>query len=279
MLSFTAIHALSECLLAAHAEADLTGWGNAPTLLLIHDQTVDSTGPVHRRSMRSIEFPLHPDHRHTDSAALPDVLHRLAADLDQSLGAALGYRATLEAIVTLIRRSTPDARLHAWAALYTDPGGDTSLVRRVEAVDTDGRLYQVTQARGEDQPLLTTTDHPVPDSAPATWQGLAALLAATLRHTATSPPAGAPATSAASRPASDEEPIFSSWGPDGASMRCRVCGAVDEVVQDEVPSMAGYGEDTYTRCTRCGSVETSDPIFGWRAKPAAWPAQPKGRIQ
>ncbi|MET7970888.1 hypothetical protein [Micromonospora sp. NPDC005305] len=71
-----------------------------------------------------------------------------------------------------------------------------------------------------------------------------------------------------------DEPIFTVCGPDGASIRCRVCDAVDQIVSDEVPSMAGYGEDTYTRCTRCGSVETTDPIFGWRPRPATWPPRP-----
>ncbi|WP_262285448.1 hypothetical protein [Micromonospora sp. MA102] len=71
-----------------------------------------------------------------------------------------------------------------------------------------------------------------------------------------------------------DEPIFTVCGPEGASIRCRVCGAVDQIVSDEVPSMAGYGEDTYTRCTRCGSVETTDPIFGWRPRPATWPPRP-----
>ncbi|MGQ5265232.1 hypothetical protein ACTWLT_31215 [Micromonospora sp. ZYX-F-536] len=75
--------------------------------------------------------------------------------------------------------------------------------------------------------------------------------------------------------AEPDDPIFAVCGPDGASLRCRVCGAVDEIVADEVPSMAGYGEDTCTRCTRCGSVETTDPIFGWRAKPATWPPAPE----
>lgn len=74
-----------------------------------------------------------------------------------------------------------------------------------------------------------------------------------------------------SRDATDDDPIFTACGPDGTSLRCRVCGAVDEISQDEMPSMAGYGEDTYTRCTRCGSAETTDPIFGWHAKPAPWP--------
>jgi hypothetical protein len=67
------------------------------------------------------------------------------------------------------------------------------------------------------------------------------------------------------------EPIFTTCGADGGSVRCRVCGAVDEIHHDEVASMASYGQDTYIRCTRCGSVETADPIFGWRAKPAPWP--------
>ncbi|MCX4387310.1 hypothetical protein OG777_10235 [Micromonospora peucetia] len=72
-----------------------------------------------------------------------------------------------------------------------------------------------------------------------------------------------------------DEPIFNVWGPDGASIRCRICGAVDDVVFTEVPSMAGYGEDTSAHCTRCGSAETTDPIFGWRATPATWPPPPK----
>ncbi|MGQ5261052.1 DUF6283 family protein [Micromonospora sp. ZYX-F-536] len=69
------------------------------------------------------------------------------------------------------------------------------------------------------------------------------------------------------RNSEQQEPIFEVSGPDGASIRCRICGAVNEVFQDETPSMAGYGQDSYARCTRCGSVETSDPVFGWRAKP------------
>ncbi|WP_236648618.1 DUF6283 family protein [Micromonospora sicca] len=73
------------------------------------------------------------------------------------------------------------------------------------------------------------------------------------------------------RNSEQQEPIFEVSGPDGASLRCQICGAVDEVFQNEAPSMAGYGEDTYARCTRCGSVETTDPVFGWRAKPAPWP--------
>ncbi|MFG1892239.1 hypothetical protein ACGFIR_30785 [Micromonospora sp. NPDC049051] len=68
-----------------------------------------------------------------------------------------------------------------------------------------------------------------------------------------------------------DEPVFSVCGPDGASIRCETCGAVDEIDANQMPSIAGYGEDTYVRCTRCGSAETTHPVFGWRAKPATWP--------
>ncbi|WP_019901946.1 hypothetical protein [Salinispora arenicola] len=68
-----------------------------------------------------------------------------------------------------------------------------------------------------------------------------------------------------------DEPVFAPSGPDGESLRCLICDAVDEVTVAEVPSMAGSGTDTSARCTRCGSAETTDPIFGWHATPAIWP--------
>ncbi len=45
-------------------------------------------------------------------------------------------------------------------------------------------------------------------------------------------------------------------------LACTACGAVDETDHEETASMAGYGRDTATRCTRCGSSVTTDPIFG-----------------
>ncbi|PSK61234.1 hypothetical protein B0E53_06871 [Micromonospora sp. MH33] len=227
--------------------------------------------------MRSVEFPLRRDDL-TDSAGLPALLHRLAAGLRQP-HASTPYQATLDTIVRLIRATEPDARLLAWATCYDDIltiGDAPRQVRRIDAVDTDGRLYQLTHPRGDDHPLLLIDDTPKPGDVPATYPGLTALLTATARP-ATSGGHGAHGmTGPRRRPdGTDEEPIFITWGPDGASLRCQVCGAVDEVVQDEMPSMAGYGDDTYLRCSRCGSVETSDPIFGWRAKPAPWPAPPQ----
>jgi len=74
-----------------------------------------------------------------------------------------------------------------------------------------------------------------------------------------------------------DAPLFETWGPDGTSLRCTVCGAVDDIDHQELPSMAGYGYDTCTTCTLCGSAEISDPIFGLRVHRAAWPPDLKRR--
>jgi hypothetical protein len=35
--------------------------------------------------------------------------------------------------------------------------------------------------------------------------------------------------------------------------------------------MAGYGHDTSTACTRCGSSVTTDPMFGAHVTRKPWP--------
>jgi hypothetical protein len=57
------------------------------------------------------------------------------------------------------------------------------------------------------------------------------------------------------------EELFTPAGRAG-ELSCTVCGAVDEIEYQEMPSMVGYGRDTCTRCTRCGSKVTTDPEFG-----------------
>ncbi|WP_433688013.1 hypothetical protein ACQP0I_04140 [Micromonospora carbonacea] len=64
-------------------------------------------------------------------------------------------------------------------------------------------------------------------------------------------------------------PALDDGGPDVAV--CTVCGAVDEIDHVEVPSMAGYGYDTSTSCTRCGSLVATDPMFGDHLVRKPWP--------
>ncbi|MCO1597616.1 hypothetical protein M8C17_20910 [Micromonospora sp. RHAY321] len=186
MLSFPAVHTLAGCLLATNADADVLGWGRPATLLLIHDRPLHAGCPAKLRAMRSVEFPLHPDGLLTEPAGLPALLHRLATGLDHPLSAAMPYRATLDTIIGLIRDTAPDARLLAWAALYDDiltVAGGPRQARRIDAVDTDGRVYQLTHLCGEDHPLLAVDETPAAANTPATGPGLAALLAGTARLT------------------------------------------------------------------------------------------------
>ncbi|WP_422733864.1 hypothetical protein ACN26Y_28490 [Micromonospora sp. WMMD558] len=179
MLSFTAVHTLTGCLLVADAEADALGWGTPVTLLLIHDRPHLTGGPMPLREMRSVEFPLRRGDVLADPAGIPALLDRVAAHLHQR-----PYLSALDTILGVVRWSAPDAELRAWAICYTDSltiGGQPRQVRRIDAVDTDGRLYQLTRLRGEDHPLLAVDDTPDPDGAPATYPGLSALLAATAR--------------------------------------------------------------------------------------------------
>ncbi|MDG4834166.1 hypothetical protein O7627_33415 [Solwaraspora sp. WMMD1047] len=185
MLSFTAVHALSRCLFTTCDEATTVGWGDQPTLLLIHDRRADRAGatvPV----IRSVEFPVHPDDLPADPSELPALLHRLALALHDTDATSVSYRSTLDTIIELIRLREPAARLLAWAVLYDDVhtvDGPPRRTRRIDAVDVDGRLYQLTQLPGEDQPMLVVDDTPEPADTPATGPGLTALLTATARFT------------------------------------------------------------------------------------------------
>ncbi|MFC4148033.1 hypothetical protein ACFO0M_17395 [Micromonospora mangrovi] len=179
MLSFTVVHTLSACLLAANADADLLGWGQPATLLLLHDQP--AAGPAGLREIRSLEFPLRREDLPTDATGLPTLLQRLADALHYP-SATAPYRATLAAISGRIRACAPDARLLAWAACYDDIPTLGGPARRIDAVDIDGRAYQLTHLRGEDHPLLLVDDTPDPGT-PGTRPGLAALLAATAQDT------------------------------------------------------------------------------------------------
>jgi hypothetical protein len=176
MLSFRTTYAITGELITA-ADA---GQPHHPLLLVLHDRPIIQPDAPDARLLRVTRIHL-PQRTWTQHpTGIPGVLDHLAssaADLLQAITAA-----------------DTDARLLATAVRYddlainTDPNGSAiTPVRRVEAVDTDGRSYQVTRLPGEHHGVALVDDQPQPDDVPATHAGLHALLGI-LRRQPTSPP-------------------------------------------------------------------------------------------
>ena len=166
MLSFTTTHAITECLLCADADAEATGWGGPPALLLLRGHWLAPPPDPQPRRIQVDTFPLPPAalRRH---GGLPAILTAIAAR----------YRRPD------LRHPDPTSggplRLLAWAVRYEDilaEDTDLAQIRRVEAVDTDGRVYQITRLHGERHGLVLIDEQPDPDNLPATHTGLTALL-------------------------------------------------------------------------------------------------------
>ncbi len=162
MSSFDTVHAITDHLYladAAHRSDRLTA---APTLLLLHEPSRATA----RRLVRGVEIPLADA---GDDTALPDDLQLLAqavAALTRTpvFAAAVAGRTLLAAAIG-----------YADVAVHDDT---VALTYRVDAVDTDGRLYRLTRRPGDSAPTLLIDDVPDPDGLPATHPGLTAVLAA-----------------------------------------------------------------------------------------------------
>lgn len=193
MLSFPTVHALTGCLLDLEASADQRGWGHPPLLLLIQDQPSPSAPHRTRRQMTAVQVPVHPTRVGRYRAGLADFLLALDAALraDQPL-----WRPTLAACVDLVLISdlvddpSPGLRLLAWALCYEDvlvECDELHEIRRVDAVDTDGRGYQLTRLRSEPHPVVVIDEHPDGGYEPATRAGLGRLVETTIRPGPPSP--------------------------------------------------------------------------------------------
>jgi len=213
VLSFDTTRTLTGRLLQAEADADARGWAGPPVLLVLHDQPYTQPGSRHRlRRMRAASFTLDPADVAARAAGIPAVLHDLADQLmltnprnggpsaadhehpDAPTRTAAGTtarpgpgadRGIAGGQITAGMLTAPaTARLLAWAVLYEDVDADPAgiaEVRRVDAVDIDGRVYQLTRRRGEPHVVVAVDDHPDPGDTPATHPGLTALLATTGR--------------------------------------------------------------------------------------------------
>jgi hypothetical protein len=167
VLSFPTTHAITGELIAATRSAD---WRGHPLLLLIQDRPAAHPQVPDARHLRATPIDL-PDHLWTaHPGGVAGVLDDLAA------GAVDPTRP-----ITHHDDFGPDARVVALAVCYddilTDPDTvSVAAIRRVDAVDTDGRVYQLSQLPHEQQALTLIDDEPDPGDTPATYPGLRGLL-------------------------------------------------------------------------------------------------------
>ncbi|MEV4511540.1 hypothetical protein AB0K00_21510 [Dactylosporangium sp. NPDC049525] len=183
------------------------------TLLVLHDgDAVDA--PPGTRCLATVAVAIHPVIVGSYRRGLIDLLPDLAAALAPS-----GHGAALRpnGLSALVRRRAAEAltgvftppqagmRLLACAIAYDDvhtgtgtgtgpstgTGGSEPIlmVRRIDAVDVDGRVYQAVRLPGAHATVLVD-DEPDPLDTPATYAGLAALLAAAVAHTTATPATG-----------------------------------------------------------------------------------------
>lgn len=188
MLSFNAVHTLTGCLLDVEASADLLGWGRPPLLLLVQDRPAPS-GLSTRRQMRALQLPLNERHVGQYRAGLADFLRDLATVLSTgeraprpTLIGPLTACIDINHLADLTADPTPDSRLLAWAVCYEDvlvDSEDLHEVRRLDAVDADGRYYQITRVRDEPLPVVFVDEQPDQDDEPATRTGLTTLVRTT----------------------------------------------------------------------------------------------------
>ena len=188
MLPFDTIHAITDTLL--RAEVQTREWG-APALILLRDQTRILPTDQPACGVRTSVFAIDPWEVEGVLGGVAEFLHNTADYLgDDNAQADLRADAdrypntsgwiTADAVTS----PDPDAPLLAWAVAYEDLHADPEQLRdarRVDAVDVDARVYQLTRLRGEPHPLVVIDDEVDPRDTPATYPALTALLDLTRR--------------------------------------------------------------------------------------------------
>ncbi|WP_432833006.1 hypothetical protein [Dactylosporangium sp. CA-092794] len=190
MLSFATVHAITACLLNVEHDTPpvpVAAAEHLGTIVLAQDQPAcPASGPL--RALRLLSRPLLGDERR--HLTLPAVLDQIA-DAITADGAAPApwpghsdhgplHRDDLAALRRALCESRPGLRLLAWAICYDDllaDDEDIVAVRRVEAVDVDGRVYQISRRPGEPGPVVLLDEQADPDDLPATYPPLARLAA------------------------------------------------------------------------------------------------------
>ena len=184
MLSFATVHTITGCLVRADARAEHAAGPDTATLLVIRERPV--AGRRGCGVLRQVSVAAYPLADAYLSHGLPAALHALADTLAAPPPGSSGHPDPSAGDGTVADRMPPvsggPGRLLAYAVLYPDPTlGPHALgtPRRIDAVDTDARVYQLTRHPGDPCPVVIVCDHPQRRDAPATVAGLTALLTAT----------------------------------------------------------------------------------------------------
>jgi hypothetical protein len=192
VLSLDTVHALVDHLMQLDT-GQFSPLRELGTIAVIHDYPLRH-GTPDQRGMRLLKLPLLTDHRRHQT--LPAALHAIAGSLAPTSAAPEPAAALNDPVLdpfdlAVLRQQVqqPDSglRLLAWAVCYDDLLTDThtvTRVRRVEAVDADGRVYQLSRTVREAHPVVLVDEQPDPADLPATYPALAQLAAAAA-HTTT----------------------------------------------------------------------------------------------
>ena len=160
MLPYLTVERLTKRLLAIEADAHRRGWDRPPVpLVIVNRRDTTSAKP----SLQIITLPLQTRSATARHLPLPHQLHQLAAALHSRAGhdRSTGSTVLLCGVLYHDLHATLDELCHS---------------RRLEALDADGRRYEIVRRRNRPYPTI----HRIPvfaDSAvPATHSGLADLL-------------------------------------------------------------------------------------------------------
>ena len=188
MLSLDTVHALVDHLMQLDT-GQLSPLRALGTIAVVHDYPMRQ-GTPDRRGMRLLPLPMLTDHRRHQT--LPAALHTIAGSLtpispapeSAALSEPVLDPFDLAVLRQQVQQPDPGLRLLAWAVCYDDLLIDTDTdtltrVRRVEALDADGRVYQLSRTARESHPVVLVDEQPDPADLPATYPGLAQLAAAT----------------------------------------------------------------------------------------------------
>jgi hypothetical protein len=160
VLPYDTVHHLTQTLLDIETDAHRRGWNRPPIPLVILNRR-------NRTALQVITLPLQTRSAATRDLPLTHQLHQLAAALHSRAGhvrpAQAGRRVLLCGVLYHDLHATLDELCHS---------------RRLEALDTDGRRYEIVRRRNRTDP---TVHHVAPcdgGAVPATLPGLAAILSA-----------------------------------------------------------------------------------------------------